>query len=280
MPLVRKTGIRSPWLPAPMQAAIGYVRPVTIVTAVIPSSIFAGNVQVVSRLARIEDTTRLARGSVVIIGQQPIYPIGSNVWVNRLARLEDIQWIARKPLVVSIAQPYIASNIQWLKLPLAALSGNVFTDTGTTVAITRSSISDQLNAVDTTLARSILTNSSVTFWLMTDTGKSVAINSTTIADVLVNIDAGKPINSASASDVTLWSMLDTGLTQLILSSVSTHIVTAFETGQVIAVFRLSGSDASSGIVVLVMPTTVRLLNTGKTLLTLLNNGETQVTLND
>src|SRR5437868_6423919 len=104
MPLLRKTGVRSPWLPAPLQESLERVRPALVVVAAMPALLFGGNVQVIGRLPRDEDTTRPARPVIVV--QQPVPPPGAFVWAPRPLDPGVVAQPDRlSPLVPQVNQP-------------------------------------------------------------------------------------------------------------------------------------------------------------------------------
>lgn len=130
MPLLRKTGIRTPWLPAPLQGGVDPLRQVLVIGALVPSLLLGGNAQAIGRPAPPEDVSRAARlaivlsvpapppsavswlprplpsGEVIVRAagvQTPAVPLPSaNVWAPASAREPNALWAAR-PLLV--AQP-------------------------------------------------------------------------------------------------------------------------------------------------------------------------------
>jgi len=69
VPLLGKTGARSPWLPGPLQGSIERVQPALVVMAIVPSVLLGSITQPIGRLSRPEDTAWPARPAIVV--QQP-----------------------------------------------------------------------------------------------------------------------------------------------------------------------------------------------------------------
>jgi hypothetical protein len=131
MPLLRKTGVRSPWLPAPLDAAIvpsaDALRQTIVIGALVPAILLGNVTAFVGRPAPPENVNWPARPAVEQQGPVPVpgafvwapsparlpntdplrplivvadAPDGALVqsaalWVSRLSRAEDVNWPAR-----------------------------------------------------------------------------------------------------------------------------------------------------------------------------------------
>lgn len=117
MPLLRKTGVRSPWMPAPLQGALERVRPALVVAAIAPAVLLGGNAQFIGQAARPEDTQWPARPAVLV--QQPVPIPGAFVWQPAPARAPNSDPLHAPLLVADPPDPTLA---QPSALPIGRLS--------------------------------------------------------------------------------------------------------------------------------------------------------------
>lgn len=82
MPLLRKTGVRSPWQPQPLQAPIEMLRPMVLVSAIVPAVLLGGNTSFVGRPAISENVNWPARPAEVVQIDRPL-PGASAIWLSR-----------------------------------------------------------------------------------------------------------------------------------------------------------------------------------------------------
>lgn len=114
MPLLRKTGARSPWLPQPIQGALERARPAVVVAALLPSFVLGGNAQFTSERAWRDDPGRVhANVAVSPAPQQPMG--GGSVWMGR--SLADVTPPADSeklsPAQVVVNQPPVPAPSFW-----------------------------------------------------------------------------------------------------------------------------------------------------------------------
>lgn len=87
MPILRKSGARSPWLPAPLQANTDPLRQTIVISMVVPLLVVGANAQFVSRPAPPEDVSRPARPAIVQTVPVPLPTTAQ--WMPSAARLPN-----------------------------------------------------------------------------------------------------------------------------------------------------------------------------------------------
>jgi hypothetical protein len=101
MPLLRKTGIRAPWMPSPLDSGAAppsdMLRPVVVIGALVPMLLLGGITKTVSGPRPLPENTDPRRPTIVQVGQQPVP--GAIVWKPEAARLPNTD-----PLRPTLAQ--------------------------------------------------------------------------------------------------------------------------------------------------------------------------------
>jgi len=119
VPPLRKVGVRSPWLPGPLQANLDPLRQTIVIGAIVPALLLGGTTKFIGRPAPPEDTSRPARPAIV---QTPPAPVpGASVWMPRPVREqaappEDTSRPARPAVVQTPPVPtsQLGASVRWV----------------------------------------------------------------------------------------------------------------------------------------------------------------------
>lgn len=116
MPLLRKTGVRSAWLPGPLQGSIERVRPALVVAALAPAILLGGTTAWTGQPARVPNTTPPAAPARVV--QQPVPVPGASVWTPTPAHLTPVAKLATSGPAVITPSPQPPAASFWAPRPL------------------------------------------------------------------------------------------------------------------------------------------------------------------
>jgi hypothetical protein len=117
MRLLRKTGVRSPFLPGPILSPdLNPLRATIVIGAIVPALLLGGNTQPIGRLPRAEDPTGPSRPAALV--QQPIPIPGANVAQTYAPRDTAIVQVDHTwPVPIVSGQQPLPGALAWAPFP-------------------------------------------------------------------------------------------------------------------------------------------------------------------